>query len=227
MQRCPNIRQFCDRDNLDSLEQLRIRLREPDGRTFREVPITQVVDFKYAPGINQIVRRDRTRSVRVFADIVGREGRGPVIEDMNNNFWPDFERQFPDITRGYAGDFLEQQRFNQQIVTNVIIALMVMYMLLAIAFKSYAQPLLLMTAIPFAFCGAVFGTWAFGSSFGVFSMFGIAAAAGVVINDNLVLVDYINRRRAEGIGAVQAIVDAGGSRFRPILLTSVTTLVGI
>ena len=216
-----------DRDNLDSLEQLRIRLREPDGRTFREVPITQVVDFKYAPGINQIVRRDRTRSVRVFADIVGREGRGPVIEDMNNNFWPDFERQFPDITRGYAGDFLEQQRFNQQIVTNVIIALMVMYMLLAIAFKSYAQPLLLMTAIPFAFCGAVFGTWAFGSSFGVFSMFGIAAAAGVVINDNLVLVDYINRRRAEGIGAVQAIVDAGVTRFRPILLPSVTTFVGI
>lgn len=216
-----------DRDNLDSLEELRIRIREPDGRSFREVPITQVVDFTFAPGINQIVRRDRTRSVRVFADIVGRDGRGPVIEDMNETFWPDFERQFPDITRGYAGDYLEQQRFNQQITTNVIIALMVMYILLAIAFKSYAQPLLLMTAIPFAFCGAVFGTWAFGSSFGVFSMFGIAAAAGVVINDNLVLVDYINRRRAEGIGAVQAIVDAGVSRFRPILLTSVTTFVGI
>ncbi|MEL8055159.1 MAG: efflux RND transporter permease subunit, partial [Pseudomonadota bacterium] len=214
-----------DRDNLDSLQNLRIRI--PDSGGFREVPITQVVDFTFAPGINQIVRRDRTRSVRVFADIVGREGRGPIIADMNENFWPDFERQFPDITRGYAGDFLEQQRFNQQIVTNVLIALIVMYILLAIAFKSYAQPLLLMTAIPFAFCGAVFGTWAFGSSFGVFSMFGIAAAAGVVINDNLVLVDYINRRRAEGIGAVQAIVDAGVSRFRPILLTSITTFVGI
>ncbi|MEO1641699.1 MAG: efflux RND transporter permease subunit [Pseudomonadota bacterium] len=214
-----------DRDNLDSLQNLRIRI--PDAGGFREVPITQVVDFTFAPGINQIVRRDRTRSVRVFADIVGREGRGPIVEDMDENFWPDFEQRFPDISRGYAGDFLEQQRFMQQITTNVIIALLVMYILLAIAFGSYAQPLLLMTAIPFAFCGAVFGTWAFGSSFGVFSMFGIAAAAGVVINDNLVLVDYINRRRAEGIGAVQAIVDAGVSRFRPILLTSVTTFVGI
>ncbi|MEO0883802.1 MAG: efflux RND transporter permease subunit, partial [Pseudomonadota bacterium] len=102
-----------------------------------------------------------------------------------------------------------------------------MYILLAIAFRSYVQPLLLMTAIPFAFAGAVYGHLLFGVPLALFSIFGIAAAAGVVINDNLVLVDYVNKRRAEGVGAVQALVDAGVSRFRPILLTSVTTFVGI
>lgn len=109
----------------------------------------------------------------------------------------------------------------------MLLAIGAMYMLLAVAFRSYAQPLLLMTALPFAFTGAVFGHLFFGVPMAMFSMFGIAAAAGVVINDNLVLVDYVNRRRQEGAGAVQALVDAGVSRFRPILLTSVTTFVGI
>lgn len=213
------------RENLDSLDNLRIRVQDSGG--MREVPILQVAEFTFAPGINRIIRRDRTRSVTVFADVVGRDGRGLIIADMDANFWPDFERRYPDIKRGFAGDFQDQQEFNRSITRNMFVALLVMYILLAIAFKSYFQPLLLLTAIPFAFTGAVFGTWAFGSTFGVFSIFGIAAAAGVVINDNLVLVDYINRRREEGIGAVQAIVDAGVSRFRPILLTSVTTFVGI
>ena len=102
-----------------------------------------------------------------------------------------------------------------------------MYVLLAIAFKSYFQPFLLMTALPFAYAGAVFGHMLFGIPMALFSFFGIAAAGGVVINDNLVLVDYVNRRRSEGAGAVQALIDAGVSRFRPILLTSVTTFVGI
>ena len=106
-------------------------------------------------------------------------------------------------------------------------AIICMYIVLAIAFRSYAQPLLLMTAIPFAVTGAILGHAITGTSMAMFSIFGIAAAAGVVINDNLVLVDFVNRKRAEGVGAVQALVDAGVSRFRPILLTSVTTFVGI
>ena len=100
-------------------------------------------------------------------------------------------------------------------------------MLLAIAFRSYAQPVLLLMALPFAYCGAIFGLAISGVPMAMFAFFGIAAAAGVVINDNLVLIDYVNRRREEGAGAVQALVDAGVARFRPILLTSVTTFVGI
>lgn len=210
------------RQDLDSLDNLRIRTA--DGR---ELPLTQVADFTYAPGINRILRRNRTRSVSVFAEVKGDGGRGQIMADMDVNFWPEFERQFPEIERGVAGGFEGEQRFFAELVSFAGMALIAMYIVLAIAFRSYAQPLLLMTAIPFAVTGAILGHWITGTSMAMFSIFGIAAAAGVVINDNLVLVDFVNRRREEGKGAVQALVDAGVSRFRPILLTSVTTFVGI
>jgi len=210
------------RTDLDSLDNLRIRTA--DGR---ELPLTQVAEFTYAPGINRILRRNRTRSVSVYAEVKGDGGRGQVMADMNVNFWPDFEKQFPDVERGAAGGFEEEQRFFRELNMLAIGAIICMYIVLAVAFRSYAQPLLLMTAIPFALTGAVMGHWITGTSMAMFSIFGIAAAAGVVINDNLVLVDFVNRKREEGVGAVQALVDAGVSRFRPILLTSVTTFVGI
>ena len=210
------------RTDLDSIDNLRIRTA--DGR---ELPLTQVAEFTYAPGINRILRRNRTRSVSVYADVLGDGGRGQIMADMNVNFWPDFEKQFPDIERGVAGGFEEEQRFFKELQLLAAGALICMYIVLAIAFRSYAQPLLLMTAIPFALTGAILGHAITGTSMAMFSIFGIAAAAGVVINDNLVLVDFVNRKRDEGIGAVQALIDAGVSRFRPILLTSVTTFVGI
>ncbi|MEO1554058.1 MAG: efflux RND transporter permease subunit, partial [Pseudomonadota bacterium] len=198
------------RTDLDSLDNLRIRTA--DGR---ELSLTQVADFTYAPGINRILRRNRTRSVSVRAEVKGDGGRGQVIADMNLNFWPEFEKQFPDIERGAAGGFEEEQRFFRELQMLAFGAIFCMYLVLAIAFRSYAQPLLLMTAIPFALTGAIIGHWITGTSMAMFSIFGIAAAAGVVINDNLVLVDFVNRKREEGIGAVQALVDAGVSRFRP------------
>lgn len=210
-----------DRRNIDSLRNLRIRT--PDRR---EIPLSQVAELSYGPGINRIQRRERVRSVTVFAEIVG-DARGQIMGDLNANFWPKFEAEFPTVTRGNTGGFEQQQEFNAEIARLFLIALGAMYILLAIAFRSYSQPLLLMTAIPFAFAGAVFGHMLFGVPLALFSIFGIAAAAGVVINDNLVLVDYVNRQREAGIGAVQALVNAGVSRFRPILLTSVTTFVGI
>ena len=102
-----------------------------------------------------------------------------------------------------------------------------MYTLIAIAFHSYWLPLLVMTAIPFGFMGAIFGHLLFGIPMAMFSYFGIGAAAGVVVNDNLVLVDYIGRLREEGRSLVDAIIEAGVNRFRPILLTTVTTFVGL
>jgi multidrug efflux pump subunit AcrB len=146
---------------------------------------------------------------------------------MEEDFWPSFRQQFPDVIRGEAGGFEEEQRFFSEIGRLLLIGVGAMYMLLAVAFRSYSQPLLLMMALPFAYCGAIFGLAISGVPMAMFAFFGIAAAAGVVINDNLVLIDYVNRRREEGAGAVQALVDGGVSRFRPILLTSVTTFVGI
>ncbi|KCZ56725.1 efflux RND transporter permease subunit [Hyphomonas chukchiensis] len=210
------------RSNLDSLNNLKVRTA--DGR---EIPVTQVADFEYAPGINRIVRRNRTRSVAVYAEVKGEGERSRIMADMEKNFWPEFQKRFPDVQRGEAGGFEEEQKFFNEIGRLVVMAIGAMYILLAVAFRSYSQPVLLMMALPFAYCGAIFGLALFNTPMAMFAFFGIAAAAGVVINDNLVLIDYVNRRRDEGAGAIQSLVDAGVSRFRPILLTSVTTFVGI
>ena len=210
------------RNDLDSLSA--IRIRTIDGR---EIPVTEVADFNFEPGINRIVRRDRVRSVSVSAEVLGDGGRARIMEAMDKDFWPKFKQEFPDVTRGEAGGFEQEQEFFAEIQRLLLIAVGAMYMLLAVAFRSYAQPLLLMTAIPLAYTGAMFGLGLTGTPMAMFAFFGIAAAAGVIINDNLVLIDYVNRRRDEGAGAMQALVDAGVSRFRPIFLTSITTFVGI
>lgn len=210
------------RQSVDSLDDLRIRT--PDGRG---VPLSQVAEYDYAPGINRIYRRDRVRSAAVFAELSSPDVRGQVMSDMNENFWPRFERRFPEVQRGNLGDAEAEMEMVNSLITLNLGALFMMYILLAIAFKSYFQPILLMMAVPFAFAGAVFGHLMFGIPVAMFSVFGIAAAAGVVINDNLVLIDNVNRRRDLGMGAVQALVESAVNRFRPILLTSVTTFVGV
>ena len=210
------------RNDLDSLAAIRIRTL--DGR---EIPVTEVATFEHAPGINRIVRRNRVRSVSVSAEVLGEGGRARIMESMEKDFWPQFKQEFPDVVRGEAGGFEQEQEFFAEILKLVLIAVGAMYILLAIGFRSYTQPILLMMALPFAYCGAVLGLAITGTPMAMFAFFGMAAAAGVVINDNLVLIDYVNKRRDEGSGAVQALVDAGVSRFRPILLTSLTTFVGL
>lgn len=210
------------RTSLDSLTDLRIRTA--DGR---EIALSEVADIEFAPGINRIFRRDRIRSVAVFSEVSG-DARGAIMADMEQNFWPRFEQRYPEIKRGSLGNIESDQEFLTSIFRLNVGAICLMYVVLAIAFKSYFQPILLMMALPFSFTGAVFGHLFFGIPLAMFSVFGIAAAAGVVINDNLVLIDNVNRRRNEyGEGAVQALVDSATSRFRPILLTSVTTFVGV
>lgn len=211
------------RQSLDSLDDFRIRTA--DGR---EIALAQVAEYNFAPGVNRIYRRDRIRSAAVFTELSSTEARGPLMADMEENFWPRFEESFPDVVRGSLGDAESEQEMVSSLIMLNIGALFVMWVLLSIAFKSYFQPILLMMAVPFAFAGSVFGHLLFGIPMAMFSVFGIAAAAGVVINDNLVLIDNVNRRRNEmGMGAFHALVESAVNRFRPILLTSVTTFVGV
>lgn len=209
------------RTSLDSLNNFRIRTS--DGR---QIPLMEVAEVEFAPGINRILRRERQRSVNVFAEVAGEQQRG-IIQSVNQNFIPQLQEKYPALTSGAIGSAEQQAEFFQEVIILQLAAFFTMYCLLAIAFKSYWQPLLIMTAIPFGYAGAVFGHAIVGVPMAMFSLFGIAAAAGVVINDNLVLIDYLNKRREHGAGALQAVVEAGVSRFRPILLTSVTTFIGI
>lgn len=211
------------RESLDTLKNLRIRAT---GGV--EVPLYSVADVEFAPGVSRITRRDRKRTVRVGARVKG----GPaainqIKTDMSENFFPNWDRKYPHVEQLVIDADDEARTFFSELKLYTILIFAAMYGLLAIAFKSYAQPLLIMVAIPFAYVGLVIGSVIMNIPMSMMSIFGFFAAAGVAVNDNLVLIDYINRLRSKGIGAYQAVLDACVARFRPILLTSVTTFIGI
>jgi multidrug efflux pump subunit AcrB len=214
------------KETRESLESLfgEFRIRTPDGR---QIPVASVVEFETGPAVRYIRRTDRKRSVTIMARIREGADAGPLRGEFYGEVVPEILAKYPDVDIVRRGGDEDQAEFFNSFFVGMMAALLGMYMLLAIAFSSYFQPLLIMSAIPFGFMGAVFGHMLFGVDFSVFSFFGITAAAGVVVNDNLVLVDYVNRLRDQGAGAFAALVEAGTVRFRPILLTSVTTFIGL
>jgi len=208
-----------------SLESLRnFRVRTSDGR---EIPLLSIAEIEIAPGISRINRREGQRSARVGAELKG-DVRRDILNDLNENFFPEWEKRYPGVSRGALGSAEGEQQFISELTGLYFLAILAMYALVAIAFRSYFLPIVIvLSAIPFGFVGAVYGHMLFGISFAMFSFLGIGAAAGVVINDNLVLVDQIQRMRREGTSVNEALVEAGVRRFRPILLTSVTTFIGL
>lgn len=209
------------RQNIESLKNFRVRTS--DGR---ELPLLAVADLEYAPGINRIQRWNGNRAARISADLKD-QVRDDIMKDLEENFFPDWEKRYPGIVRGAVGQAEGEQRFIKEVMGLYLIAFFAMYTMLAVAFRSYWQPMLIMVAMPYAFVGAIFGHSIINLTMAIFSYFGIAAAAGVVVNDNLVLIDYCNRLRDKGLSARDAIVEAGVVRFRPIMLTSLTTIVGL
>ena len=210
------------RSSLISVETMRIRTA--DGR---EVPLSAVADVSFSPSYKRIDRRDRKRSAMITGELHEGVDRAAIMKSFKEEFAPEWKRNHLNVSLAERGDQEEQADFMKEFISLYVIALVAMYMLIAIGFGSYWQPILIMTAIPFGFMGAAFGHFIFGLNFALFSFFGVGAAAGVVVNDNLVLIDTVNRLRAEGEGALSALVKAGVSRFRPILLTSLTTFLGL
>ncbi len=209
------------RSQLTSLDDFMIRTA--DGRS---IPLTSVVEVTLGEGVQRINRRDGRRVVSVVAS-VDRDSVGDISRSVNERFIPQLIETYPGLEVLRGGSQESEAEFYSEIGALYTIALFVIYALIAIAFKSYALPLLIMTAIPFGFMGAVFGHLVYDLPMALFSYFGIGAAAGVVVNDNLVLVDYIRRRERDGLGPPEAVLDAAVNRFRPILLTTVTTFVGL
>lgn len=210
------------RSSLATIETMRIRTA--DGR---EVPLTAVADANFAPSYKRIDRRDRRRASRITGELRDGVDRAAVMKVYREEFVPEWQKRHPDVSLAQRGDAEAQAEFMGEFLSLYAVAVLAMYMLLAIAFGSYWQPMLIMSAIPFGFMGAAFGHFLFGLDFALFSFFGVGAAAGVVVNDNLVLIDLVNRLRAQGEGAFAALVKAGVNRFRPIVLTSVTTFIGL
>ncbi|EWH09775.1 acriflavin resistance protein [Catenovulum agarivorans DS-2] len=210
-----------EREALDSIFKLKIRMR--DGR---EIPLMSVVDLEIKPGVNRIIRRDGKKVVWIWAEYAG-SNRAEVIDSVRKEFMPDWLKRHPEISTDRSGRNQDQQAFIDQVIYYEGMAFLVAYVLMAVAFGSYSQPLLIMSAIPFAFLGSILGHWGHSIYYGAFSMLGILAASGVVVNDNLVLIDKLNKLSRQGIKPFDAILQAGTSRFRPILLTSLTTFIGL
>lgn len=211
------------RESIDSLNDLRIR-----GANGVEVPLYSVADVSFAEGVSRIERRNRKQVAYTGGRIRGETtAQGEIKAQLEADFFPEWQLRHPNVEKIVVGDDEIQSTFAREMSISLIAILFMMYGLLAIAFKSYSQPLLIMIAIPFAFIGMIFGNLITDVPFGVMSVFGFFAASGVAVNDNLVLIDYVNRLRDKGVGAYQAMLDACVARFRPILLTSVTTFVGI
>ncbi|MBI1364959.1 MAG: AcrB/AcrD/AcrF family protein [Alphaproteobacteria bacterium] len=210
------------RTSLASIDTMRIRTA--DGR---EVPLSAVADAHFEPSYKRIERRDRRRTAMVTGYVRDGVDRAALTKAFYDKFVPEWRQRHPNVSLSQRGDQEEQAKFVVEFLTLYAVAIFAMYMLIAIGFGSYWEPILIMSAIPFGFMGAAFGHFLLHLDFALFSFFGVGAAAGVVVNDNLVLLDYVNRLRKQGEGAFSALVKAGVGRFRPIFLTSVTTFFGL
>ena len=214
-----------DRRSLGNLENMRIRT--PDGG---QVPFGQVARLEAARGLTSIARVDGNRTVDVTASVdPGVSSAADVVADLRARMLPDVLADFPGVRHSFEGGQAEQQNTTEALATGFVLALIAIFGLLAIPLRSYIQPVIVMGAIPFAFVGALWGHLLLGIALSFTSVFGLVALTGVVVNDSLLMVDFINRARVQPSGASlpQAIREAGSRRFRPILLTSLTTFVGL
>ncbi len=212
-----------DRHSLHDLETMRIRT--PAGG---ELPLLQAASVEAGRGFSVINRTDRKRVINVTATVDDKVANAQdILTDLKGGVLAELTADYPGLSYSLEGEAKEQRDSMASMRKGFLLALFMIYALLAIPFKSYSQPLLIMTAIPFGIVGAILGHLILGYDLSMLSLFGIVALSGVVVNDSLLLIDRINRSRSEGEEPHEAILRAGQRRFRPILLTSLTTFFGL
>ncbi|PIE71381.1 MAG: cobalt-zinc-cadmium resistance protein [Deltaproteobacteria bacterium] len=202
----------------------RFMLRTPGGG---EVELNQATTATLGRAYTRIQRRDGRRILQVTAHVNPPSQTPLIIQDIKAAILPDFLETYPGLTASFEGKQATIRESVSSLVQGLILALIVIYAVLAIPFRSYFQPLIIMIAIPFGIVGAVGGHLIMGYGLSVISLFGIVALSGVVVNDSLVFIETANRRRNEGLLPAAAIHAAGLNRFRPILLTTLTTFGGL
>ena len=199
-------------------------LRTPAGT---EIPLLEAVDIKRGRAYTSIDRRNCRRIITVSADVRPRSKTDRVLASMTQDILPALKERFPGLTYSFEGRQADRRESMHSLVMGLMFALLVIYAMLAVPFNSFVQPLIIMLSIPFGIVGAVIGHMIMGYSLSVMSTFGVVALSGVVINDSLVLIDFANRRRQMGETTHDAVCNAGIHRFRPILLTTLTTFGGL
>lgn len=202
-----------------------VMIQAPNGA---ELPLSELAEINLTNGVTRIRRENGNRTINVWAK-VDQDQVEPfeVAKDIRDNYIPQLLRQYPLVKSEVSGRIQEEIESANEQMRDFIISLLVIFSLLAVPLKSYSQPFMIMTVIPFGVVGAVFGHLILGMDLNTLSVFGIIAAAGVVVNDSLVMVDYVNNARKSGIPLHEAVVHSGSKRFRAIMLTSLTTFIGL
>jgi multidrug efflux pump subunit AcrB len=212
-----------ERKSLGYVEEMRIRT--PDGS---EVPFSLLADVTMKQGYVSIERTQRKRVIKVYADVDETvTNANEVRNTLEKGFLQDLKFRYPGLRHSIEGEGKEQKESLDDVRLGFIFALFCIYALLAVPFRSFTQPLVVMAAIPFGIVGAVLGHLIMGLNITILSLFGVVGLAGVVVNDSLVLIHATNRLRREGASPQEAITQAGGLRFRAIILTSLTTFGGL
>jgi multidrug efflux pump subunit AcrB len=214
-----------ERRSLATLDE--VRVTGPDGT---QRPVSELADVTIVRGYNEINRLGQKRSITVIADIdvaTSTLTSSQVTGDMARRLMPGLLAEFPLVRVRWEGEQEQTQESLDSLAVGFVVAVFAMFVLLTMEFKSYFQPLLILAIIPFGCAGAVFGHALMGMPLTLFSMFGLVALSGVVVNDSIVLIDFINARVREGKPLRQALREAGCVRFRPVFLTSITTIGGL
>ena len=212
-----------DKNSIEDLNNLNIETLSGDFVLLKTICKVEAKD-----GYSSINRVNRNRSLSVIASVdASISNANDIISSIQKNDLPKLLKLYPSVTYTLEGQQKEQSENLDSLTGNYIIALFIVFLLLAIPFKSYFQPLIVMSAIPYGIIGAVIGHLLLGMDFSILSMLGIAALSGIVVNDSLVMMDYINRNKDKSKDYTKAALDAGPMRFRAILLTSITTFIGV
>ncbi|MCF8044614.1 MAG: efflux RND transporter permease subunit [Desulfarculaceae bacterium] len=212
-----------ERERISSIEEMRIRT--PDNR---EIPLQEVADIETLRGYSEINRVDRKRVVTVISDLNEDAANArEIVTDLKDGFLKDLVKRYPGISFDLEGQAKRTKESIDSLKKGFMLAAMVIFLLLASQFRSYMQPAIIMAAIPFGLVGAIIGHFIMGFPITIISIFGIVALSGIVVNDSLILIDFINNRIIEGDKVEDAVVESGKSRFRPVLLTSFTTIAGL
>ncbi|MCG8688699.1 MAG: efflux RND transporter permease subunit [Desulfobacterales bacterium] len=212
-----------ERESEASIDTLRIRT--PDNR---EIPLNQVARIETGRGYSAIKRVDRHRVITVISDLDEDVANAQkIVGDLKENFLPGLVNRFPGVSYDLEGQAKRSKESMDSLMKGFAIAAMIIFLLLASQFRSYIQPVIIMTAIPFGLIGAIVGHYIMGLDITMISIFGIVALSGIVVNDSLILIDFVNGMVETGVPVFDAVIEAGKNRFRPVLLTSVTTIAGL
>lgn len=212
-----------ERNSISNIQDTRIIT--PAGA---EVSLSEIAIVKLVDGVSSIRRENSNRTVNVWAAVNSDEVEPfAIAQEIRDVYLPALLKNYPGVKSNVAGRIQEEMESANEQLRDFAISLMIIFALLAIPLRSYSQPLIIMSVIPFGVVGAMFGHMALGMTMSGLSMFGIIAVAGIVVNDSLVMVDFVNKARAEGVAIKEAVMQAGARRFRAILLTSVTTFIGV